>query len=165
MKRWIVIIISIVLLILDNSFMPFISIYGIYPSLLFVFAIGYSIINGKQEGVFIGVLTGILQDIFFVRCFGLNALINMLICYIVGRVGEDIWKEKKLIPIITIIASTIVKNTVMYFFMLVLKYNIELINGIYIAIYNSVIMFFTYRFMYKVWGKNKKEFTWRDRSR
>ena len=87
MKRWIVIIISIILLILDNSFMPFISIYGIYPSLLFVFAIGYSIINGKQEGVFIGVLTGILQDIFFVRCFGLNALINMLICYIVGRVG------------------------------------------------------------------------------
>ena len=65
MKKRYVIIISLVLLILDTSFISFFSINGIYPSLLFTFAIGYSIINGEKEGVFIGILTGILQDIFF----------------------------------------------------------------------------------------------------
>jgi len=49
MKKWILFLISLVLLILDNSFMPFLAIKGAFPSLLFVFAIAYSIINGKKE--------------------------------------------------------------------------------------------------------------------
>ena len=45
MKKWILIIISLVFLILDNSLMPFLAIKGAFPSLLFTFAIAYSIIN------------------------------------------------------------------------------------------------------------------------
>ena len=65
MKKWILFLISLVLLILDNSFMPFLAIKGAFPSLLFVCAIAYPIINGKKEAVFIGVISGLLQDIYF----------------------------------------------------------------------------------------------------
>ncbi|MDZ4907071.1 rod shape-determining protein MreD, partial [Clostridium perfringens] len=64
MKKWVLILISLALLILDNSLMPFFAIKGAFPSLLFTFAIAYSIINGKSEAVFIGVTTCLMQDIF-----------------------------------------------------------------------------------------------------
>ena len=64
MKKVILVLISILLLILDNSVMPFLSIYGAFPSLLFTFAVLYSIINGAEDALFIGVVSGLLQDIF-----------------------------------------------------------------------------------------------------
>ena len=109
MKKWILFLISLVLLILDNSFMPFLAIKGAFPSLLFVFAIAYSIINGKKEAVFIGVISGLLQDIYFYEGFGVNALINMLICLLAAFIGENIYREKKLIPTISMILLYMLK--------------------------------------------------------
>ena len=64
MEKLIIILVSIGLLILDNSLVPFFSIKGAYPSLLFVFAIAYSIINGKEKAIFIGVVSGMLTRYF-----------------------------------------------------------------------------------------------------
>ena len=46
MKRVYLIIISLILLIIDNTLLPYYSINGAFPSLLFVFYIAYSIIVG-----------------------------------------------------------------------------------------------------------------------
>ena len=93
MKRIVIILISIILLVIDNTLLPYYSIKGAFPSLLFVFAIGFSIVNGKKEAVFIGVLSGILQDVFFVKGNGVNALINLLLCVLAATIGENILKE------------------------------------------------------------------------
>lgn len=48
MERLIIVLISILLLILDNSLVPFFAIKGAYPSLLFTFVIAYSLVNKKK---------------------------------------------------------------------------------------------------------------------
>lgn len=161
MKNIVLVIISILLLILDNSFMPFLEIKGAYPSLLFIFSIGYSIIKGKEEGVKMGVISGLLQDVFFFRGFGVNALVNMLICYVTGVVGEGIWKEKKLIPMITIFLGSIVKILGVFLIMSIFSIKVDIIRGIYIGIYNSALMFIVYGFIYKFYMKDEKQMTWR----
>ena len=150
MKRLVLIVISIILLILDNSLIPFFSIKGIYPNLLFVFAIGYSIINGKEEGIKIGVISGLLQDIFFFNVFGVNALVNMFCCFIAGVVGEDIWRDKKLIPTIAMFFITILKFLGVYIVFYFLKIDIELVRGIYVGIYNALVIFLTYTLIMKL---------------
>ena len=150
MKRLVLIIISIILLIIDNSLAPFLAIKGAYPSLVFVFSIGYSIINGKYEGALIGSATGLLQDIFFGNVFGVNALLNMFCCFLAGVVGEGIWREKKLIPTITIFFGTILKFLGVYIIFFFLKIDMEFLRGIYVALYNSVIMFLTYGLIIKL---------------
>lgn len=150
MKRLVLIIISIILLILDNSLAPFFAIKGAYPSLLFVFSIGYSIINGKYEGALIGSTAGLLQDIFFGNVFGVNALVNMFCCFFAGVVGEGIWREKKLIPTVTIFFGTILKFLGVYIIFFFLKIDMDLLRGIYVALYNSVIMFLTYGLIIKL---------------
>lgn len=78
MEKLIIILISIGLVILDNSLIPFFSIKGAYPSLLFTFAIAYSLVNKKERAVFMGVVSGILQDIFFFNGFGVKFIIEFI---------------------------------------------------------------------------------------
>ena len=79
MKRIYLIIILILLLIIDNTILPSYFIGGVYPSFLFVFAMAYSIIRGKKEAVFIGIASGLLQDLFFFSGFGINLFLNTLL--------------------------------------------------------------------------------------
>lgn len=161
MRRFIIVLISIILLILDNSLSPFISIKGIYPSLLFIFAIAYSIINGKKEAVFIGVISGLLQDIFFFNGFGINALVNMLCCLFAGLVGEGIWRNKKLIPVGTMFVTTSLRVFGIFIIMYLLRIKVDVLRGIFAGLYNSIIMFFAYPLFYKFLYNDEEKTKWR----
>lgn len=161
MKKWILILISIVLLILDNSFMPFLAIKGVYPSLLFTFAIAYSIINGKKEAVIIGVISGLLQDIYFYDGFGVNALANMLICLLAAFIGENIYREKKLIPTISMIFLSILKVLSLFIILKISGKTINIESGIYSSLYNTVIMVLGYNFVLRLYDTDYKKKSWR----
>lgn len=161
MKRLILVLISIVLLILDNSFTPFIAIKGIYPSILFTFAIAYSIINGKEEGIKIGIISGILQDLFFFGVFGINSLVNMIVCVIAGIIGEGIFRNKKLIPVITIYFTTIVKYIGIFIIFYFLRMEIDIIDGVFTALYNSIVMFLIYKLVFKFSNLEFNKKQWR----
>ena len=161
MKRVIVFFIMILLLVLDNSFCPFFAISKAIPSLLFVFAIAYSIIYGKSEAIIVGVFSGVLQDIYFTNCFGINCLVNIICCYIAASIGESIWKEKKIISIVSIFFISVFKYYLILLILYCMGINIEIIRGVFIAIYNSVIMFFTYKIIFKYYKKEHSEVTWR----
>ena len=75
MKRLILILICLLLFIVDNTLVPFFSIKGVYPSLLFTFAVLYALMSGYWEAVFIGVLSGFLQDVYFVNVSVLNSCV------------------------------------------------------------------------------------------
>lgn len=161
MKNLILVLVSIILLILDNSLTPFIAVKGAYPSLLFIFSICHSIIRGKEEGVKIGVIGGLLQDIFFANTFGVNALINMLVCYFTSVIGEGIWKQKRFIPMVTMFIASIAKLLGVTIILYFLNVNVEIVRGIYVAIYNSIIMFCIYGLVYKHYNKDAKQISWR----
>lgn len=161
MKKWVLILISLVLLILDNSLIPFLAIKGAYPSLLFVFAIAYSIINGRSEAVVIGVISGLMQDIFFYNGFGINALINMLICLIAAIIGENIYREKKLIPVISVILLYLLKILAVFTIFKLMGRSINIQVGMFTALYSSVVMFLGYDFVLRIYNIEYKKRSWR----
>ena len=163
MKKWILVLISIILLILDKSFMPFLAVKGAYPSILFIFAIAYSIINGKKEGVTIGVLSGVLQDIFFYNGFGVNSLINMLLCLVAAIIGENIYKEKRLIPVITSIILYLIKVVAIGVIFSLIDVKIDINVGILTALYSAIIMFVSYKPIYRLYDSDYKKSDWRIR--
>lgn len=161
MKKWVLILISIMLLILDNSMMPFLAIKGAFPSLLFIFAIAYSIIRGKNEALFIGVVSGILQDIFFYNGFGINSLTNMLLCVLAAIIGENIYKNKKLIPVIAAVILSLLKVASIFVIFKLINRNIDITIALYSSIYNVVVMFLGYNFVLKLCEKDKNNSSWR----
>ncbi|MGL5415218.1 MAG: rod shape-determining protein MreD [Clostridium sp.] len=149
MKRIIIILICIILLIFDNTVAPFIAIKGAFPSLLFVFAVAYSLVNEPKEAVFIGVISGLLQDVFFNNAIGINALTNMLICLLAAYIGKSVFKRRNIVPVATMFAMTILKHLAVFIIFYLMHYKVDLSNIIYVAIYNSIIMLIIYRYVFK----------------
>lgn len=161
MEKLIIILVSIGLVILDNSLVPFFSIKGAYPSLLFTFAIAYSLVNKRERAVFMGVVSGILQDIFFFNGFGVNSLVNLLLCLLASVIGAGIIKNKRLIPVISTFFITIIKYVAIFAIFHLLNIEIQLQRSIIMGIYNAVVMFFAYKFVVNIYDDDYTKQRWR----
>lgn len=162
MKRNLTVTLLILLFfVLDNVLIPFLSIKGYIPSLLLVFCISYAINNGRWEGLWIGVVAGILQDIFFFNGFGINALANMLICILAGEVGRNIFKDKALIPVISTFVLSLIKGIIVY---TILYLSHQYTRGriiLYSSLYNMFISIFMYPYVYKLCRKDFMKKDWK----
>lgn len=163
MKRIVLIVICLALLILDNTILPYYSIKGAFPSLLFVFAIAYSMVNGKWEAIFIGITAGILQDIFFFDSFGINMFANMLLCQLAAYIGENIFKENRIIPVISCFVISALKIVIVILIMLLFDYKIDIETALMSALMNSIIMFLVYRIVLTTSEKYILKDSWRFR--
>lgn len=161
MEKLIIVLVSIALLILDNSLVPFFSIQGVYPSLLFVTAIAYSIINEKEKAVFVGVVSGMLQDLFFFNGFGVNSLLNLLLCLLASRIGIGIVKEKRLIPVISIFVITMMKYIGVFIIFYIANIEIQFSKSIIMGIYNAIVMFFVYKVVMNIYDDEYSKRRWR----
>ncbi|MDP4177208.1 MAG: rod shape-determining protein MreD [Bacillota bacterium] len=154
MKRILVIVLlSLLFLIIDNSVMPFISIRGYYPNLLFIFAISLSIINGPEEGIFFGILTGAMQDLYFTNAFGINIFTNMLMCVAAGIFGKSIRKEKLLMPVLSTFLLSFVKGVIVFCLLYLLKQKTHIEDVIFNSMYSMIISIIMYKKIYKLCEK------------
>lgn len=156
-----VILLSILFLVLDNTFMPFLAIEGYYPSLLFVFAISYCIINGRWSSVFLGIFCGLLQDIYLTNTLGINMLLNMGMCLIASKIGETIFKDKSLVPIVTCFLLSLLKGVFIFVILYILGQYIEIKRALFISVYNMVVAIFMYKRVYKLCQKDFMVKNWR----
>lgn len=169
MKRIsITILIMILLLVLDNTLIPLTfctfdkfllnsiqipMISNVYPSLLFVFVICYSIINGKWDALWIGIVSGSLQDIYFYHGFGINCLFNMLACVCAAYIGKGIFKEKVSIPVTANFGLSFGKGVLVFCTLFLLGVHSNFYSAVYSSIYNMLLAIFLYKWIYKLYQK------------
>ncbi|MBU3189764.1 rod shape-determining protein MreD [Clostridium bowmanii] len=162
MKRILtVVFLCILFLILDNTLMPLIKINSAYPSLLFVFALCYSILSTPKEAVIIGVLTGALQDVYFLNGFGINMLSNMLMCLVAAQIGKSIFVEKSFLPIISSFVLSIGKGLIVFSILFLIKQYTHMETVLYHGIYNLIVSIFMYKFTYKLSQKEYMKKEWK----
>lgn len=149
-KIFTVLTLIVTLLILDNALMPFISIKGIYPSILFLFIICYSIINGSKSAIIVGVISGFLQDIYLINGLGTNMLVNMVSCLIAAKIGETIFKDKSIIPVISCFFLVILKGTLMLMILYIFGQHIHFKVIIYRSLYSIPFAAFMYKRIYNL---------------
>lgn len=154
-------LLSILFFIIDNVFIPFIAIKTIYPSLILVFIICYSIINGKWEGLWLGVFCGLLQDVYFTSAFGLNALVNMIICLIAGSIGDNIFKEKRFIPVTACFLLSFLKGILLLLILYLSGIYMNLKDIFFISIYNGAVCLVIYKKVYKLCEKEYMQRRWK----
>ena len=160
-KILIVVFLCILFLILDNTLMPLIKIHGAYPSLIFTFALCYSIVSSPKDAVIIGVFTGALQDVYFFNGFGINMLSNMLMCLVAANIGKNIFIEKSFLPIISSFILSLVKGIIIFCVLFMIKQYSNIGVIFYHGIYNLVVCIFMYRFTYKLSQKEYMKTDWK----
>ena len=161
MKRIIIIAISLFLLILENTILPSYSIMQGYPSILFVFAIAFSIVNGKEDAMFIGIVSGLLQDLFFINGFGINLLVNFLLCLLAAKIGEGIFKNNRIIPVISCLILSMLKIVMIAILFIPFGKKINLNMAVMSALLNTIVMVIGYKFVLTTSKKYWKKDEWR----
>ena len=162
MKRILtIVLLCILFLILDNTLMPLLKINGAYPSLLFVFALCYSIVSSPRDAIIMGVFTGALQDVYFLNGFGINMLSNMLMCFAAANIGKSIFIEKSFFPIISSFVLSLVKGLIVFCILFLINQHMHIAVIVYQAIYNLVVCIFMYKFTYKLSQKQYMKREWK----
>lgn len=162
MKRvFTVIFLLIVFTILDNALMPFLAVKEIYPSLIFVFIVFYSIINGNISAVYVGIISGVMQDVYLMNGIGVNMFVNMVICLISAEIGKTIFKDKMMIPVITCFCLSTLKGILMFVILYLVGQRIHLNTILYISLYNMIVSILIYKKVYKLCQKDFMVKKWR----
>lgn len=82
MKRKVAEIILILLFyLIQVTFGDAIGIGGITPNLLIILPVLFGFFKGRNEGMLVGFLSGVMYDLFFSSLFGFSALVFVYIGY------------------------------------------------------------------------------------
>jgi rod shape-determining protein MreD len=115
-------------LILQSTLFQWVEIYGVVPNTSLILVMSFAIYSGRNRGAVIGFLMGILQDIIFGRTIGLNALVFMVIGYLIGLMDQKISKDNLLIPFVLTMLATVFYETINLLLLFLLGCRIELLN-------------------------------------
>jgi rod shape-determining protein MreD len=92
-------------LILQTSFLPVISIAGIKPDLLMIALFFFSLKYGVTPGLFVGFFLGLAQDLYAPAILGQNALTKTVIGAFVGLFNERMMRTDLLIKTILLLVT------------------------------------------------------------
>lgn len=162
------ILILIINFIFQTTILPHFSIAGVTPNTALIIVVIVALLKGKYKGAFIGLVAGLLQDVFFSKIIGINALIFFLIGYVVGLLDNKTFKEGLILPFLAVVISTFSYHIMYYFFMMFLSTDVSFLTiikdiALKEAIYNSIISIFVYRQVLKHYKLPKINFTGRVR--
>ena len=93
MKRFIICIIGIFLIFIENSMTNYINIFGASFNLLLPCLVMISLYLEDSEAGLIGAFLGLIKDITVGGIFGLNALILAVICYLISHYRRNLYRD------------------------------------------------------------------------
>lgn len=161
MRRLMVILICVCLFIIDNTLLPFFAIKDYYPSSLFMFIIFYSINNDYWDAIEVGVISGLLQDLYLCQVIGINPLVNILLCILSVLIGDNIFREKLLIPVLSLFGLSMLKGVLVFGIFHIIVITIEIYSVVFTSIYTMVLGIFLYKFLYKLLQKPFMKKQWK----
>ncbi len=86
--------------ILQTTLFQHLAIQSIFPNTALIVAVSYALLRGSKEGCIVGILTGLLFDVFFGTATGYYTLLFFAISYFTGKSQKNFYRENYLLPIL-----------------------------------------------------------------
>jgi rod shape-determining protein MreD len=110
MRRIFILFTAVFLLLIDQTVLPFLSVFNSYGSILFSFFGLFAMMTDYEDAFTLALIAGVLQDLFFPYAFGLNTLTNLFLYLGLSRIGLSLKEGKKTIPILFVSLAQAVKT-------------------------------------------------------
>lgn len=132
MKKWIFLLIIVILGALQVTILDYLRIFHVRPDLLLITLVVASLNFDLRRAIIFGLFAGIIKDVFGAGTFGLNTLLFPLWSFLLFKLSRQISVDDDLIRMGLVAVLVIVHNTV---FGIILISQGELISfGIYLRI-------------------------------
>ena len=99
------IILILLFYLIQVTFGNAIGIGGITPNLLIILPVLFGFFKGRNEGMLVGFLSGVMYDLFFSSLFGFSALVFVYIGYFSGFFYQKYEVREVLIPLALVITA------------------------------------------------------------
>lgn len=117
MKRKIIeLLIILFFLALQCTLGRFISLNGIAPNFLIILPVIFGFLNGSNEGIVVGFVSGLLFDVYSNNTIGFGALIFLFTGYLCGLFNQKYEESELFIPLCAIFAGDFMLNFLTYVF-------------------------------------------------
>lgn len=144
MRNLLISVMAILLFILDQTFVPFLSINGSYGSLLFAFFGVFALLSDYEDAFLLAIVVGFLQDIYFPYVFGLNILTNLILFFGLSKAGETLKEGRKTIPVFFVTLAQGGKNFLMVSILSLFGYHANFSSVLIAPIFTFVFAIFLY---------------------
>lgn len=108
MKRILLCILGIFIIIIQNSIINYLSIFGMTINLVLIYLVIISLYLEELESGIIGAILGIILDSSVGGVFGSNALILFALSYMVSYMRDKVYKESPVMIFTIILISTLI---------------------------------------------------------
>ena len=110
----------------QNCVFPLLPFLSASPNLLLILTFSFGFIHGKNAGVFYGVLSGLLLDLFYSGPFGFYTLIYIYIGYANGIFTKYYYEDYITLPLILSIFNGIWYSMYIYVFRFLIRGRLNL---------------------------------------
>lgn len=110
-------LVALGLLLLQTTFIPFLSVGGFLPDLLLIWVVYVAVSRGQIEAMITGFAVGLLQDAVTMQFFGLGALTKTVAGFVAGYFFNENSTEQTLSSyrfLMIILLSSFVHNVIYY---------------------------------------------------
>lgn len=129
MKRYIMIFILIIIcFLLQTTVFQHFQIANLIPNLMIIVISLSGLMYGSNEGMFAGVLAGILSDFLYADLIGIGILIFAVIGFVCGKANKLYIRGDNAIPIATIAVSDLLYGLLYYTFNFMLRGKLQIIS-------------------------------------
>lgn len=111
----------IVLFLLETTVFHYFEIASVKPNLLLILTASFGFMEGKREGMYVGVLSGFLLDICFGQYIGFYILFYTLVGYANGFFQKLYYDENIKLPLLLIGSSELTYGILIYVFQFMLQ--------------------------------------------
>ena len=98
-------VLILVMFFLQNNIFAASSLVVTVPNLLLILTFSFGFIRGSTEGMLIGFVCGLLNDVFFSETLGLSAMVYTVLGYSMGLLGRIYYTEFVSMPIVLCVIS------------------------------------------------------------
>lgn len=113
-RKLITFLIILICFLLEGSVFHHLSFAGIKPNLLIIVTSSFGFMCGKKEGMFVGVVSGTMVDLFWGGTLGFNILLYTVIGYVNGSFQRMFYDDDIKLPIVLIGSSEFIYGLVTY---------------------------------------------------
>ncbi|MEG7531125.1 MAG: rod shape-determining protein MreD [Hungatella sp.] len=153
MKR---VMINIVLIILastiQNCIFPLLPFLSASPNLMLILIFSFGFMNGKRDGMFYGLIAGLLLDLFYSGPFGFYTLFYIYVGYLNGICTQYYYEDYITLPLILSLINELAYNLYVYVFRFLIRGRLDFLYYlkelmIPETIFTVVVTLFVYRLL------------------
>ncbi len=111
MRNLVFIIIAVFFCLIQSTVIKFISIGSAVPNIILILICYVALFHGRRA-MWYGFGTGLFVDLYSIKGFGYNTLVNTIIGWLLGFIGQYLYKKQLLSQVVTLFVTSCIHDLI-----------------------------------------------------